>query len=70
MLMLFLPLLSLQAVVFLLPAFLPRATVSAIAAQLSLTKIMTVVLGLLLVADTILFLGAVSRSQRSHLTLA
>jgi len=65
--MLFLPLMLLQAAVFLLPAFLPRATVQALADQLSFNNIIMVVLVLLLVVDVILFLGAMSRFQRSRL---
>ena len=70
MLMIFIPVMLLQAVVFLLPAFLPRAAVSAIAAQLNLTNIMVVLLAALLVVDVILFLGAMSRFQRSRLILS
>ncbi|MBN1138902.1 MAG: hypothetical protein JXM73_20120 [Anaerolineae bacterium] len=70
MLMIFVPVMLLQAVVFLLPVFLPRAAVSAIAAQLNLTNIMLVILAALLAADVILFLGAMSRFQRSRLILS
>jgi ABC-2 type transport system permease protein len=68
--MLFLPLMLLQAVAFLLPVFLPRATVQALANQLSFNNIIMVVLAAVLVADIILFLGAVSRFQRSRLILS
>jgi ABC-2 type transport system permease protein len=67
MLMIFLPLMLLQAVVFLLPTFLPRSTVKAIAAGLNFTNIMLVVLTILLVVDIVLFLGAIARFQRSRL---
>jgi hypothetical protein len=67
--MIFLPLLLLQAVVFLLPAFLPKAAVKAILDQLSFTNILIVVLAVLLSVDVILLLGAVSRFQRSRLIL-
>jgi len=70
MMMLFLPFLLLQAVVFLLPVFLPRATIQEILNQLNFTNIMVVILVLLLVVDVILFLGAVSRFQRSRLILS
>lgn len=69
MLMLFLPLMLLQAVVFLLPAFLPKETVSAIASQLSLTNVAVAILAALLVVDIVLFLGVVSSFQRSRLIL-
>ena len=68
-LMLFMPFLLLQAVVFLLPAILPKATVRAIADQLNFTNIMVVILAILLVVDIILFLGSISRFQRSRLIL-
>ena len=67
--MIFLPLLLLQAVVFLLPAFLPKAAVKALLDQLSFTNIMIVVLAVLLAVDFLLLLGAVSRFQRSRLIL-
>ena len=69
MLMLFLPLMLLQAVVFLLPAFLPKATVSTIAEQLNFINIMIVILSVLLVVDIILFFGAISGFHRSKLIL-
>jgi len=68
--MIFLPFLLLQAVVFLLPVFLPKATIQAILDQLNFTNIIMVVLAVILVADVILFLGAVSRFQRSRLILS
>jgi ABC-2 type transport system permease protein len=68
--MIFLPLLLLQAVVFLLPAFLPKAAVKALLDQLSFTNIMIVVLAVLLAVDFLLLLGAVSRFQRSRLILS
>lgn len=69
MVMLFLPFLLLQAVVFLLPVFLPKVTIQAILDQLNFTNIIMVILAALLVADVILFLGAMSRFQRSKLIL-
>jgi len=69
-LMLFMPFLLLQAVAFLLPTFLPRSTVKAIAAELNFTNIMLVVLAILLVVDIVLFLGAMARFQRSRLILS
>jgi ABC-2 type transport system permease protein len=70
MLLLFMPLLLLQAVVFLLPTFLPRATVLAIADQLNFTNIVLLILAILLVVDIVLFLGALSRFQRSRLIVS
>jgi hypothetical protein len=68
--MLFLPLMLLQAAAFLLPVFLPRAAIQAILDQLNFNNIIMVVLLAILVADVILFLGAVSRFQRSRLILS
>jgi ABC-2 type transport system permease protein len=69
MLMLFLPVMLLQAIVFLLPNFLPQATVKMIAAQLNFTSVVGVFLVVLLVMNVILFLGAISRFQRAKLIL-
>ena len=69
MLMIFLPLMLLQAAVFLLPVFLPKATVRSILDQLNFTSIMVVILAIVLVVDIILILGAISRFQRSRLIL-
>jgi len=65
--LLFLPFLLLQAVVFLLPVFLPKTTTQAILDQLNFNNIIIVVLVVILVADILLFLGALSRFQRSRL---
>ena len=70
MVMLILPFLLLQGVVFLLPVFLPKATIQAILDQLNFTKIIMVFLVAILVADIILFLGALSRFKRSSLILS
>jgi ABC-2 type transport system permease protein len=67
--MIFLPFLLLQGVMFLLPVFLPKAAIQAILDQLNFTSIIMVVLGVISVADVILFLGAMSRFQRSRLIL-
>jgi ABC-2 type transport system permease protein len=69
-LMLFMPLLLLQGVVFLLPTFLPKAVVSALFEQLNFTNIMLVIFAILFVTDIVLFLGAISRFQRSRLILS
>jgi ABC-2 type transport system permease protein len=67
MLMLFMPLMLLQAIVFLLPNFLPQATVKAIAAELNFNSVVVVFLVVLLVVNVILFLGTLSRFQRAKL---
>jgi len=68
--MIILPFLLLQAVAFLLPIFLPKATIQEILDQLNFNNIIMVVLAAILVADVILFLGAISRFQRSRLILS
>ena len=68
--MLILPFLLLQGAAFLLPVFLPKAAIQAILDQLNFTNIIMIVLAVILVADVILFLGAVSRFQRSRLILS
>lgn len=67
MLMLFMPVMVLQAIVFLLPNFLPQATVKTIASQLNFTNIMVVFLIVLFMLNVILFLGAISRFQRAKM---
>jgi ABC-2 type transport system permease protein len=68
-LMLFMPFLLLQAVVFILPTFLPVDTVKEFFETLDLPTIMLIVLLVLLIANLGLFLGAVARFQRSRLIL-
>jgi ABC-2 type transport system permease protein len=70
MLMLFMPFLLLQAVVFVLPTFLPKDTVKALFDRMDLTTILFVVLGILVVANIGLLLGAIARFQRARLILA
>ena len=67
MLMIFMPVLLLQGVAFVLPIFLPQATVEAIAAQLNFNTIAAALLGTLCVADVVLFLAALNRFQRARL---
>jgi ABC-2 type transport system permease protein len=68
-LMLFMPFLLLQAVVFILPTFLPVDTVKDFFESLDLPTIMLILLLVLLLANIGLFLGAVARFQRSRLIL-
>jgi ABC-2 type transport system permease protein len=67
MLMLFLPAMLLQAVVFLLPTFLPRETVRAFLDRMDLISITSVFLVLLLAITIGLFLGAIARFRRAIL---
>lgn len=70
MLTLFMPFLLLQAVVFVLPTFLPKDTVRAFLDRMDLTKILYVLLGVLVVANIGLLLGAIACFQRARLILA
>ena len=68
MLLIFLPLMLIQAIVFLIPTFLPRSTTQEFINRMNLNNIMSVVLAFLLVIDIALFLSALARFQRSRLT--
>jgi ABC-2 type transport system permease protein len=68
-LMLFMPFLLLQAVVFVLPTFLPVDNVKALLGSLDLLTVALIVLLVLLFANLGLLLGAVTRFQRSKLIL-
>jgi ABC-2 type transport system permease protein len=70
MLMLFMPFILLQAVVFLLPTFVPKEAIQALLEQLDLNGIILIGLGVLLVANIALFLGALARFKRSRLILS
>jgi len=70
MLMLFMPFLLLQAVVFLLPTFLPAEVVKGYLAKLDFLNIALVILGVMLIATLGLLLGAFSRFKRSKLILS
>jgi len=70
MLLLFMPLMLLQAVVFLLPTFLSKDAVQTIVERLNFTTIMLVFLAVLLLANIGLFLGVLARFKRSRLILS
>ena len=70
MLLLFMPLMLLQAVVFLLPTFLPKDTVKAILEQLDFSMIMLIFLFVLLIANVGLLWAATKRFRRSMLLLS
>jgi len=69
MLLLFMPFMLLQAVIFLLPSFLPQDKVSETLALLDFTRLTLIALGILLLANAGLFLGALYRFQRAKLIL-
>jgi ABC-2 type transport system permease protein len=70
MLMLFMPFLLLQAVVFLLPTFLPAEVVRGYLVKLDFLTIALVVLGIMLIITFGLLLGAFARFKRSKLILS
>jgi len=70
MLVLFMPLLLLQAVVFLLPGFVPVESIKAVFASLDIDAGMRVFLLILVAANIGLFLGAGKRFKRSKLILS
>jgi ABC-2 type transport system permease protein len=70
MLFLFMPLLLLQAVVFLLPNFIPVEPIKAFLENLDVKTIFLIILIILLVANVGLFLGAKARFNRSRLILS
>lgn len=67
MLMLFIPILLLQAVTFLLPTFMSRETISSYLDRLDFTSIMLIFMAVLLVVAIGLFLGVLARFQRSKM---
>jgi hypothetical protein len=69
MLMLFMPLLLLQAVVFLLPSFVPIEPIKAFLEVLDVESIILIIQLVLLAANIGLFLGAKARFKRSKLIL-
>jgi ABC-2 type transport system permease protein len=70
MLMIFLPLMLIQAIVFLIPTFLPRNTTREFINRMNVNNIMSVALAFLLVINIALFLSALARFQRSKLILS
>jgi ABC-2 type transport system permease protein len=69
MLMLFMPFLLLQAVVFILPTFLPIEIVKDLIGGLNITILALILMAVLLIANIVLFIGAFARFQRSKLIL-
>ena len=70
MLALFMPLLLLQAVVFLLPSFVPVDQTKDWLAQLDFGTIIAILLIVLVAANVGLFLGTLARFKRSNLILS
>jgi ABC-2 type transport system permease protein len=66
-LMLFMPILLLQAVVFLLPTFLPAETVKALFETLDVSTTVLIILGAMVLINIGLLLGTIARFERSKL---
>lgn len=69
MLLLFMPIMLLQALVFLLPTFLPTDLITSFLASIDMEMVLVWSLGTLMLVDIGLFLGAMGRFQRSKLIL-
>ena len=69
MILLFMPFLILQAVVFLLPTFLPEDSTRMILDRLDITTILVVILGILAAANVGFSIGSVLRFQRDKMIL-
>jgi ABC-2 type transport system permease protein len=67
MMALVIPIFGLQAVVFLLPTFLPMDTIREFLGRFDFEQILLIFLGVLLLADIGLLLAAMSRFKRSRL---
>lgn len=70
MMMLFMPLLLLQAVFFLLPSFFPVEPIKEFLGSLDMISIMLIISFVLLIVNIGLFLGARARFKRSRLILS
>ncbi len=69
MLLLFMPLMLLQALVFLLPSFLPSELIKAFLERIDMEMVLVVYLVILLLVNVALFFGAIGRFKRSKLIL-
>jgi ABC-2 type transport system permease protein len=69
MMALVIPIFGIQAVVFLLPTFLPMENIREFLARFDYNKILLILAGVLLVTDVGLLLAAMSRFKRSRLIL-
>jgi ABC-2 type transport system permease protein len=69
MMALVIPIFGIQAVVFLLPTFLPMESIREFLARFNYDQILLIFLGVLLLADIGLLLAAMSRFKRSRLIL-
>jgi ABC-2 type transport system permease protein len=69
MMALVIPLFGIQAVVFLLPTFLPMENIREFLARFNYNQILLIFLGILLLADIGLLLAAMARFKRSRLIL-
>lgn len=70
MLILFMPVLLLQAVVFLLPTFLPKEMIKQLLVRLDFNSILFIFLAILAIANIFLLWGVLARFQRAKLILS
>jgi len=61
------PIFGLQAIVFLLPSFLPKETIQKFLSSFNFDQILLIFLGIVLLADIGLLLITTSRFKRSRL---
>jgi ABC-2 type transport system permease protein len=69
MMIVVIPIFGLQAIVFLLPTFLPMATIREFLGRLDYNQLLLILLAVFLVTDISLLLAAMSRFKRSRLIL-
>ncbi len=69
MMVLVIPIFGIQAIVFLLPTFIPMETIREFLGRFDYDQILVILLGALLLADIGLLLAAMSRFKRSRLIL-
>lgn len=70
MLLIFMPLMLLQAAAFLIPTFFSKETMREFINKMNLNNIMLVVLAFLLIANLAFFISALARFKRSRLILS
>jgi ABC-2 type transport system permease protein len=69
MMIVVIPIFGLQAIVFLLPTFIPMSSIREFLSRFNYNQILLIILGVLLLTDIGLLLAAMSRFKRSQLVL-
>jgi hypothetical protein len=70
MMIVVIPIFGFQAIVFLLPTFLPMSSIREFLGRFNYDQILLIVLGVILLIDIGLLLAAMSRFKRSRLILS